>query len=98
MLVCHKCDVRLCVNPDHLFVGTRHDNMADCARKGRTVCKLSPDDVRHIRKEHEAGTYTKAELARRYGVTDVMVGNIVSGKWWKHLLEFSLRADGKSSN
>jgi hypothetical protein len=34
--ICHHCDNRRCVRPDHLFVGTRKDNMQDAKRKGRT--------------------------------------------------------------
>lgn len=37
LFVCHRCDVPLCVNPAHLFVGTQSDNMLDASRKGRTT-------------------------------------------------------------
>ena len=45
LFVLHKCDMPPCVNPDHLFLGTNADNMADMARKGRKV--VSPNAGKH---------------------------------------------------
>ena len=51
MHVLHRCDVRNCVRPDHLFLGTHQDNMADMARKGRAV---SGATIRAARKLNKA--------------------------------------------
>ncbi len=82
MMVCHKCDVKLCINPEHLFLGTVDDNMKDCAVKRRNWRKLADDEVRQIRSINGA---SHASLARCYGVSDVMIRHIRMGKWWRHL-------------
>lgn len=80
LFVCHRCDVRNCINPEHLFLGTCTDNMRDMAIKGRNYRKLSENDVRQIRSIKGV---SKAELGRLYGVTETAIGVIVRGIWWK---------------
>lgn len=51
MCVCHHCDNRLCLNPNHLFLGTRDDNNKDRAKKGRTV---TPNmNLKYCKRGHE---------------------------------------------
>jgi hypothetical protein len=47
--VCHSCDVRRCINPKHLWTGTRKDNLVDCLKKGRH----HHDQVTHCPYGHE---------------------------------------------
>jgi hypothetical protein len=90
LFVCHTCDVRCCVNPDHLFLGTKAENNADRHRKGRTLrgadngkTKLSPEQVLAIR----ASTDTERALGHKYGVAHCTVGSIRRRTTWTHLPE-----------
>lgn len=93
--VCHECDNGACVNPDHLFIGTQADNMADRDRKGRhrtgirkappTPKKLTKAQVLSMRTLHHAGEYNTFELAEMNGVSHSTACRIVARKTWKHV-------------
>lgn len=82
-LVCHKCDVKLCVRPEHLFLGSYADNTRDMVLKHRHTTKLSAAEVRNIRDGSKFMTY--AELSKIHGVTTGMIGHIVNRRAWKHV-------------
>jgi hypothetical protein len=89
--VCHLCDVRSCVNPEHLFLGTALDNARDMIAKGRgayldkhPMRKLSWADVREIRSLHQRKSLQQ-DIADRFGITQTTVSNIVHGHTWREL-------------
>lgn len=91
MNVCHHCDVTLCVNPDHLWLGTQLANVADMHAKRRGIygervwkAALSPHDVQIVRERLAAGDRVGA-IARDMNVTHVCISLIKSGTNWRHL-------------
>ena len=84
--VCHSCDNRKCINPDHLFLGTRKQNMEDAKSKGRTArgfalpqTKLSDDDKEAIAELAQQGLLYK-EIAARFGIHRVRANKIAIEK------------------
>jgi hypothetical protein len=94
--VLHDCDVRNCVNPGHLFLGTHLDNMDDMRAKGRNrqprgestaQAKLTEPKVLEIRRLYASGGYTQTELGDDFGVTQAAISAIVTRKNWPWLRE-----------
>lgn len=72
MSVLHRCDVRACINPAHLFLGTTADNMRDLREKERIRARLSDGALSAI----QSATGTPREIAARYGVPEGVVCKI----------------------
>lgn len=90
--VCHLCDIRCCVNPEHLFAGSRSDNMSDCSKKGRIKLPglkgealpqsvLTESQVIEIRRSAKS----QRALGREYGVHKGTIAHIIHRKTWKHI-------------
>jgi len=88
LIVMHMCDVRACVNPEHLHLGTHADNQADKVRKGRQArgerngsAKLSAPDVIRIRSD----TRRPPDIARAFGISADQVRLIQKRVKWAHV-------------
>jgi hypothetical protein len=92
LLVCHTCDNIVCVNPEHLFLGTQADNSADRDRKGRQAkgegkpnTKLTDKIVSEIRQLRSTGLRI-VDIARKLVLPWITVWKITSGRAWRHTL------------
>lgn len=91
LFACHRCDVRACVNPAHLFIGTAADNNADMRAKGRArgptsesrhTVKLNAGHVEIMRYLAAEGVSLKP-IANAFGVSHCNVTKIIHGDTWK---------------
>jgi hypothetical protein len=94
--ICHHCDNRACINPEHLYAGTPMTNMHDMISRGRAVypggprgeahknAKLNSDKIREIRARHASGEgYRK--LGKAFGVDRTTIKRIIQGRQWRHV-------------
>ncbi|SDH10421.1 HNH endonuclease [Paraburkholderia phenazinium] len=88
MVICHRCDVPACVNPNHLFLGTYLDNAKDCVKKNRQPAltrngkaKLTIESAARLRAMRENGASLK-ELSLEFGITQVHACRVSKGAVW----------------
>lgn len=102
--VLHRCDNPACVNPDHLFVGTQKDNVADMLRKGRGnrpkgerhhQAKLSAAEVRTIYAQMHDSNACATWTAQEFGVARSTVWKIATGRLWVSVTHHPKPPEGK---
>lgn len=92
--VLHSCDIRPCIYPQHLFLGTHQDNMHDMAIKGRAISHsgsangnaiLTEDLVREIKVMLASNVLTRTAIAKQTGVSVTTISRIALGRTWSQI-------------
>lgn len=91
-LILHKCDTPLCVNPDHLSVGSHGDNAQDMKSKDRHLrgernakALLTEKDVIAMRSLLDQGVLSQKRIAEIFSISQMEVSRIKRGLRWSHV-------------
>lgn len=84
MYVLHRCDNPPCTNPEHLFLGTHADNMADKRTKGRCASRLTQETATYAMARLLVGE-SHSSVGKAFGVDRVTICNLWNGRTWRHL-------------
>ncbi len=96
LLVLHtrQCNIRNCINPNHLYLGTDKDNRNDCIITNKYYkpygelnhqAKITKEIVLKIRFEYEAFNLSQKDLAKIYHISQQHICDIINKKKWKHI-------------
>ena len=81
MIVCHRCDNKICVNPSHLYIGTYQENVHGALRRERFMgarkVRLSTKEIAEIR----LSPLSNRKLGDQFGISYATIGSIRLGRW-----------------
>jgi hypothetical protein len=92
--VLHTCDVRHCVNPEHLYLGDRKDNARDkIIRRRDTGATLSYEQVQEVRRLLAEGKLFGYQIAEQMGVSPAVITGIRTGRTFRYVPDEQFAAE-----